>query len=70
MAIYRGKGSKRAQAALDGRIAAIYGRLAAGRRIDVLDIGRVFGAARLAHERGEDLEAAVAEAVAKWTEAS
>jgi len=52
MSIYRGKGSKRAQAALDGRIAAIYSRLAQGRSIDVFDIGRVFGAARSAHERG------------------
>lgn len=64
------KASRRTLAALDREIERIYCRLAQGRRIDVMKIGQVFAAGHAAKADGRDLEAAIAEAVARLTEAA
>lgn len=57
----------RAMNRLNSDISAIYTRLAAGRQINVLDIGKVFQAGRDASVAGEDVETAIRAAVERYT---
>jgi hypothetical protein len=53
---------------LDAHISAVYGRVADGKAINIMDIGKVFKAARDAYQAMPDLasvEAAIVEQVAK-----
>ena len=61
---------KATKKAIDREITAIYGRLAQGRTISVLNIRHVFAAGRLAAERGEPIEPAILAAVELWTVAA
>jgi len=50
---------------IDKQIEAAYYRLAAGKQINVMDIGKVYAAGRRAAETGTDVEAAVAGQIAE-----
>ena len=56
----------RQTAALDKQIEAIYYRAAAGKQINILDIGKVFKAGHAAAAAGADVEAAIVAAVATY----
>lgn len=57
--------TKRELKALDTRIEQHYYRTHGGVQINILDIGKIFQAGREAAGRGESIEAAVDQAVAK-----
>lgn len=61
------KRQTKADKALDKEIERLYHLHAMGRQIDILDITKVFGAARAAHAQGLSMEEAVKAAVTQWT---
>lgn len=58
--------TKRRDRKLDAHIQDCYKRHAAGRTINVLDIGKVFAAGEQAHAAGGDVEAAIKAAVEQY----
>ena len=57
----------KAEKALDMQIEQTYYRLARGRQIDIMDIGKVFAEGHRAAAEGRNLEIAIQEAVDKYT---
>ena len=53
---------------LDRAIEKLYYTHGNGRRINILDIGKLYADVRAAHIAGQDLDSAVKAAVAKWCE--